>query len=87
MNDEIIQEIWQIKDTIAKEVNYNIKSLGTLLHERQYTGNRQIVDLSAQHKALKKNTSNVSQTNCLKLSPRDDNFILDNEKKLYRSIK
>ncbi|MCK5679220.1 hypothetical protein KAI46_00230 [bacterium] len=57
MSDEIIREIWQIKDAIGKEVNYNINSLGALLRKRQRTGSKQIVDLSSNRKATKRNKS------------------------------
>ena len=55
MNDEIIREIWQIKDAIGKEVNYNLHSLGALLRKRQSTGSKQIVDLSSKRKARERN--------------------------------
>ena len=54
MSDEIIREIWQIKDAIGKEVNYNLNSLGTLLRKRQNTGSKKIVDLSSRSKAARR---------------------------------
>jgi hypothetical protein len=50
MSDKIIQEVWQIKDTIGKEVNYNIHSLGVLLQRRQHAGSKKVVDLSRLRK-------------------------------------
>ncbi|MEA3240679.1 MAG: hypothetical protein U9P37_03755 [Pseudomonadota bacterium] len=57
MSDEIIREIWQIKDAIGKEVNYNLHSLGALLRTRQSTEGKQIVDLSSKRKATERNKS------------------------------
>lgn len=57
MSDEIIREIWQIKDAIGKEVNYNLHSLCALLRKRQRTGSKQIVDLSSKRKATERNKS------------------------------
>ncbi len=60
MSDEIIREVWQIKDAIGKEVNYNIRTLGALLRKRQRTGSKQIVDLSSSRKAVKKKNPAMS---------------------------
>ena len=57
MSDEIIREIWQIKDAIGKEVNYNLSSLGSLLRKRQRTENKKIVDLSSRCKAIRRSKS------------------------------
>ena len=51
MSDEIIREVWHIKDAISREGNYNPRSLGDLLRKRQNTGTRQVVDLSSRRKA------------------------------------
>ncbi len=51
MSDEIIREIWQIKDAISREANYNLRSLGDLLRKRQSKGTRKVVDLSSRRKA------------------------------------
>ena len=50
MNDEIIREIWQIKDAIGKEFNYNLRSMGAELKRRQNAKGKQIVDLSLKRK-------------------------------------
>ena len=50
MSDEIIREVWRIKDSIGKEVNYSIPSLGALLQRRQDIGNKKFVDLSLLRK-------------------------------------
>lgn len=50
MSDEIIREVWQIKDAIGKEVNYSIHALGALLQRRQHVGTKKLVDLSVLRK-------------------------------------
>lgn len=50
MNDEIIREVWQIKDSIGKESAYNLRTLGSLLQQRQRMSNKQLVDLSCLRK-------------------------------------
>jgi len=60
MSDEIIREVWQIKDAMGKEANYNPHTLGALLRKRQSTGNKQVVDLSSKRKAVKKNLPAMS---------------------------
>jgi hypothetical protein len=50
MNDEIIREVWLIKDSIGREFGYDIRSLGALLQQRQRMGHKQIVDLSCSKK-------------------------------------
>lgn len=60
MSDEIIREVWQIKDDIGLEVNYNLHSLGNFLRQRQKSGNKKIVDLFSKRKVPKRKTSAVS---------------------------
>lgn len=48
--DEIILEVWEIKDSIAKEFGYNLRSLGSELRKRQNIRNKQTVDLSLKRK-------------------------------------
>ena len=45
MADEIIQELWQVKDNIASEHHYNLKKLVKYLQEKKRKGNHRIVDL------------------------------------------
>ena len=52
MKDEIIREIWQIKDAISREANHNPRFLGDMLRDRQNTGGKQIVDLSSRRKTV-----------------------------------
>ena len=52
MSDEIIKELWQIKDRIAQEHGYNIEALVTHLQTKKRPEGQKVVDLSA----LKENT-------------------------------
>ena len=47
MSDQIIEELWQIKDSIAREHGYDIESLAAYLQTKQRSADQQIVDLSA----------------------------------------
>ena len=47
MRDEIIQELWQIKDELAREANYDVHVLCRELREKQTTSTAQIIDRSA----------------------------------------
>jgi hypothetical protein len=47
MKDEIIQELWQIKDELAREANFDIHVLCRELREKQTTSLARIVDRSA----------------------------------------
>ncbi len=60
MSDEIIREVWDIKDAIGKEANYNLHSLGVFLRKRQQTQNKQVVDLSSKRKIITKKITAVS---------------------------
>ena len=46
MSDEIIQELWRIKDELAREVNYNIHTLCRELQKKQSSSGALIVDRS-----------------------------------------
>jgi hypothetical protein len=45
MTDEIIKELWKIKDDIAKECGYDVKSLVAYLKTKKHEIDYQIVDL------------------------------------------
>ncbi len=51
MADEIIRELWQIKDDIASKHNYNLKKLVKYLREKERNGKHKIVDLRSVKKA------------------------------------
>jgi hypothetical protein len=44
--DEIIQELWQAKDRLAKEFNYSIDALAAELRRRQEQSGRKVVNLA-----------------------------------------
>ncbi|HUT52189.1 MAG TPA: hypothetical protein VM658_02250 [bacterium] len=44
MADEIIKELWEIKDTIARECGYDIDALMKYLQTRKTDPKRQVVD-------------------------------------------
>jgi hypothetical protein len=48
MSDEIIQELWQIKDRIAKQFNYDLKALAAELQMQQRQSGRKIVNLAKE---------------------------------------
>ncbi len=47
MSDKIIEELWQIKDSIAQEHGYNIEALVTHLQTKKRPEDQQVVDLHA----------------------------------------
>jgi len=47
MKDEIIAELWQIKDEMAREANYDVHALCRELRERQMRSPAHVVDRSA----------------------------------------
>ena len=56
MSDKIIEELWQIKDSIAREHDYDIESLVAHLQTRQRSAGRQVVDLSASRRNADRST-------------------------------
>lgn len=46
MSDEIIEELWRIKDELAREAKYDVHLLCQKLREQQATSHEQIVDRS-----------------------------------------
>ena len=50
MADEIIKELWQIKDGIASEHGYDIKAFVAYLRARKHLGEHQVVDLQSAKK-------------------------------------
>jgi hypothetical protein len=47
MSDEIIQELWRIKDELAREAQYDVHVLCQSLRDKQSTSKATIVDRSA----------------------------------------
>jgi hypothetical protein len=50
MRDDIIDELWRIKDELANEANYDIHVLCQQLRERQTASREPIVDRSVAPK-------------------------------------
>lgn len=50
MADEIIKELWKIKDGIAKEYGYDVKALVAYLKTKTSEEDHRIVDLRAMKK-------------------------------------
>jgi hypothetical protein len=50
MKDEILEELWQIKDKIARETNYNTQSLFERLKKIQAESNHSVVNRTKQRK-------------------------------------
>jgi hypothetical protein len=46
MVDEIIKKVWQAKDQLAKEFNYDLDALAAELRRRQKQSKRKVVNLS-----------------------------------------
>ncbi|MCK4764741.1 MAG: hypothetical protein KAW12_21260 [Candidatus Aminicenantes bacterium] len=57
MNDEIIRELWEIKDGIAREFGYDVDALAEHFKSQKRPGNREIVDLSVKKEKLAKAAS------------------------------
>ena len=51
MPDETIRELWQIKDIMARECEYDIDMLVAHLQTRQRTADQRVVDLRALKEA------------------------------------
>lgn len=50
MADEIIKELWEIKDSIAQQHGYDIEALVEHLHARKRPEGQRVVDLRAMRK-------------------------------------
>ena len=57
MPNEIIKELWQIKDSMAREYGYDIDTLVAHLQNKKRAGDRQIVDLRAMKEAAERASS------------------------------
>ena len=51
MSDEIIEELWRIKDGIAREHGYDVERLAAGLRSREPEPGRRVVDLRAVREA------------------------------------
>ena len=60
MSDEIIEELWRIKDSIAQEHGYDIEALVAYrVQSKEKAEDRQIVDLSAMKKTAEQDASSA----------------------------
>ncbi len=51
MSDDIIQELWEIKDSTAREYGHDLDAFVAHLQSRQRTADQRVVDLQAMKKA------------------------------------
>ena len=49
MSDEIIRELWRIKDDLAKKFNYDIGALAAEIRRRDKESGEEVVDLSRRN--------------------------------------
>ena len=59
MSDEIIEELWRIKDSIAREHGYDIEALVAYLQSKEKAEGRRIVNLSAMKKTAEQGVSSA----------------------------
>ena len=57
MPDELIEELWQIKDGIAREHGYDVDALVAHLRTRERMESRRVVDLRAAREAAEHGVS------------------------------
>jgi hypothetical protein len=55
MADEIIEELWKVKDAIAKEYGCDVKSLVAHLRAKKYEEEKRVVDLRSMRQAAEQN--------------------------------
>ena len=48
IRDDIIEQVWQAKDEIARECGYDLHKLAELLREKQAEGEHKVVDYTDQ---------------------------------------
>ena len=57
MADEVIEELWHIKDAMAREYGYDIARLAAALQGRQGEEGHRVVDLQALREAGERGVS------------------------------
>ena len=57
MPDELIEELWRIKDGMAREHGYDVDALVAHLRTRERMESRRVVDLCAAREAAEQDTS------------------------------
>ena len=53
MADEIIEEVWRIKDELAEEFHYRLSDLITALRKREKESGSRVVNLSRRSQSKK----------------------------------
>jgi hypothetical protein len=61
VSDEVIRELWRVKEEIAKEFNYDVAALAAQLNRRQEESGRPVVDRSRREPVR---GATVSEGNC-----------------------
>ena len=56
MADEIIKELWKVKDAIAEEYGCDVKSFVAHLQVKKHEGDKPVVDLRSMKQAAERNT-------------------------------
>lgn len=62
MADEIIKELWKVKDAIAKEYGFDVRSLVAHLRARKHEEGKQVVDLRSMKQAAEQNAEADART-------------------------
>ncbi|MCE2543915.1 MAG: hypothetical protein J4F30_10865 [Acidobacteria bacterium] len=62
MSDEIIEELWRVKDSIAREHGYDLERLVAALESRKYRHGGRTVDLRALRQATKQGSSSKARS-------------------------
>jgi len=57
MADEIIRELWRVKDEIARKFNYDLDALVAHLRNESARSGRVVVDRRAAHRAAEQGTA------------------------------
>ena len=53
MRNEVLEELWQSKDAVAKEYGYDIDRLVSGLREKEKSEKVRVIDLSTEHREEK----------------------------------
>ena len=64
MSDEIIREMWEIKDSIAKEHGYDVDRIVAYIRTRQRPKGHHVVDLRAARGASDQTTQPEDHNKC-----------------------
>ncbi len=59
MKNEILEELWNIKDQVARESNYDIDKLAKSLRIKEKGGKTTVVDLTSNKQIHHKKLGNV----------------------------